>query len=152
MKRNRFTDTLKKIKKEDIVRLEELLSRKLPESFVAHYLKYNGGVPDLDWVPGKDDFEPTVVQEFYSIYTSEISDDLKSDCLYEHYMKMIEMNVIESNLLPFAVDPGGNFYSLNLNDGSIFYCVTEGVKRARLIFDDFSSFLSSLTDEDDAFK
>ena len=65
---------------------------------------------------------------------------------------MVEMNVIESNLLPFAVDPGGNFYSLNLNDGSIYYCVTEGVKRARLIFDDFSSFLISLTDEGDAFK
>ena len=128
------------------------MSRKLPESFVAHYLKYNGGVPDLDWVPGIDDFYFFFVQEFYSIYANEISDDLKSGCLYEHYLKMVEMNVIESNLLPFAVDPGGDFYSLNLNDGSIYYCVTEGVKRARLIFDDFSSFLISLTDEGDAFK
>lgn len=152
MKRNKFTDTLKKIKAEDVAKLEGSLSKKLPESFIGHYLKYNGGVPDLDWVPGSGEFEPTIVQEFYSIYADGIPDDLKSDCLYEHYLKMVEMKVIERNLLPFAVDPGGNFYALNLDNGSIYYCVTEGAKQVRLLFDDFSSFLSSLTDEDGAFK
>ena len=152
MKRNRFSDTEKKIKNDDFLKLEESLSKKLPESFISHYLKYNGGIPDKDWVPGRGDFEPTIIQEFFPIYTDGMTDELRSECLLEHYLKMVKMKVVEKDWLPFAVDPGGNFYVLNLNNECIYYIVTEGKGQARLLFDNFSTFLSALTDEDGAFE
>lgn len=152
MKKNRFSDTFEKIKKEDVEKIEERLSVKFPESFVNHYMRYNGGVPDLDWIPGVDNFEPTIVQEFYPMFTDGISYDLKGECMLEHYFKMLEMNVIRKELLPFAVDPGGNFYALNLIDETIHYVLTEGKgEGGRIVSNDFSSFLNSLTDEDGAY-
>lgn len=78
------------------------------------------------------------------------------------YVSMTKKNIIQKDALPFAIDPGNNFFCLDLKDGSVFYHandvfdpalgITENQKKAqRKLTDSFSEFIDSLVSEDDAF-
>ena len=64
---------------------------------------------------------------------------------------MNKIGVIPNYLIPFATDPGGNFYSLNMRDNTIYYSLTEEVSHQE-IYKSFNSFINSLTDEDSAYS
>ena len=45
--------------------------------------------------------------------------------MFEHFKAMRAKNVIPDFFLPFAWDPGGNFFGLDLHDGTVAYFATD---------------------------
>ena len=149
MQSNTFEGAGPKLSMDDLKNLERKLEVALPSSFIDFYLRFNGGQPTLDWVPGSLRLEPTIVQEFYSI--NPLGSSQESEDIYSHYERLVKKSLISKNTLPFAVDPGGNFYALDLISKKITYIITEGQFQKREISKSFSEFIQSLTDEDSAY-
>ena len=108
----------------DIAPLERALGHTLPEPFKQHYLRYNGGSPSYTQVPGDDVWEPTEVAMFFSIKYPLPGLNAKSEML-EHFQAMRAKNIIPDYFLPFSWDPGGNFFGLDLLDGTVAYLATD---------------------------
>ncbi|MEJ7807447.1 MAG: SMI1/KNR4 family protein [Telluria sp.] len=108
----------------DFVPLERALAHKLPAKFKQHYLRSNGGAPTDTQVPGDDVWEPTEVAMFFSIKNRLPGLDAKSEMLV-HFQAMRAKNIIPDYFLPFAWDPGGNFFGLDLRDGTVAYFATD---------------------------
>lgn len=140
--------------------LERLLGRALPDTFKQHYLRYNGGAPTDTQVPGDAKWEPTEVAMFFSVKNPLPGLDSKSEIL-EHFQSMRAKKVIPDYFLPFAWDPGGNFFGLDLRDQSVAYYATdlfdptlsetENYSNAqRTVANSFKAFLESLEPNPDA--
>ena len=104
--------------------LERALGHILPTPFKRHYVRYNGGAPSDTQVPGDDIWEPTEVAMFFSIKYPLPGLDAKSE-MFEHFQAMRLRNLIPDYFLPFAWDPGGNFFGLDLRDGTVAYFATD---------------------------
>lgn len=114
----------KKIKLSDITALEERIGFKLPALFVKLYLKFNGGSPNRSWVVTDDEYEPMQIAEFKSICSDGAENSAETQFIGGCYKIMCDRQVIPHTLLPFAVDDGGNFFCLDMLNGSImFYAV-----------------------------
>lgn len=142
---NLFENSKQSIKDSDLDRLEELVGHKLPSEFRSHYLVFNGGEPEKSFY--LVDGSPLVVQEFFSITHGESAQTVE-----DNYRDLVEVDkIIPNHLLPFGRDPGGDFYCLNMRDGSVSVfraeylpkvddCVTE-------IADSFGAFLEGLVED-----
>ena len=108
--------------KEDIKNFEVELNVKIPAGMKNFYLKFNGGMPspycfqpqdeDLDWVEINAFFP--IKERTNAFETIEvIAKDIWS------------RNLMPCNLLPFAMDSGGNYYALNLKNKKIYYYLTD---------------------------
>ncbi len=108
--------------KDDIKDFEMELNIKIPAAMKNFYLKFNGGMPspycfqpqdeELDWVEINAFFPIKIrTDAFETIET--IAKDVWSRELVPH------------NLLPFAMDSGGNYYALNLKNKKIYYYLTD---------------------------
>lgn len=117
-----LSDCSAPLTKEDIKSFETELNVKIPASMRDFYLKFNGGMPspycfqaqdeDLDWVE---------INAFFPI--KERTDAFET---IEAIAKDVwSRNLIPSNLLPFAMDSGGNYYALNLKNKKIYYYYTD---------------------------
>lgn len=146
---NLFEGTGPALSVDDLKNFESQIGGALPADFIDFYIKFNGGQPQLDWVPGSDEWEPTIIQEFYPIAPGNNS-SLMED-MYSHYEQFISRHLISRNTLPFAVDPGGNFYVLDLTTYEVKYLLTEGEFSSRTISKSFGDFIASLTDEDSVY-
>lgn len=144
--KNLFTDMSSPITDKDIKFLENQLNYKFPKSFVQLYKNSNGGCPTLDWLPHPNQ-EPTIVQYFFPI--QGIITVLEESVL-KKYKEMTKIGILPYYLVPFATDPGGNFYSLNMQDNTVYYSLTEEPSHQK-IYKSFSDFFNSLTNEDDAY-
>ena len=144
----------------DFAPLERALGQILPEPFKQHYLRYNGGAPTDTEVPGDDVWEPTEVAMFFSIKHFLPGLDAKSEML-EHFQTMRAKNIIPDYFLPFAWDPGGNFFGLDLRDGTVAYFPTDlfdpslsevenYTKAKRTVAKSFEHFLQILEPNPDA--
>lgn len=122
--KNPFSTVAPAISMADFGDLERAVGRLLPESFKQHYVRYNGGAPTDTQVPGDDDWEPTDVAMFYSIKHPLPGQDESSEML-NHFQAMRSKKVIPDFFLPFAWDPGGNFFGLDLRDGAVAYSATD---------------------------
>lgn len=116
----------KKLHADDLLKIENNLGISLPKSFIEFYLKNNGGRPSRPMVKDLfgniDDIE---IRDFWSfLYNKKFEND--SDYTLEGRVKD-EWNKLEvpKNLLPFAIDWGGNYICIDINDGSIFYYVRD---------------------------
>ena len=108
--------------KEDIKNFEVELNVKIPAGMKNFYLKFNGGMPspycfqpqdeDLDWVEINAFFP--IKERTNAFETIEV---IAKD--------MWSRNLMPSNLLPFAMDSGGNYYALNLKNKKIYYYLTD---------------------------
>lgn len=113
-----LSDCSASLTKEDIKNFEAGLSVKIPAAMRNFYLKFNGGMPspycfqpqdeDLDWVEIKAFFP--IKERTNAFETIEV---IAKD--------MWGRNLMPSNLLPFAMDSGGNYYALNLKNKKIYY-------------------------------
>lgn len=113
-----LSDCSASLTKEDIKNFEAGLSVKIPAAMRNFYLKFNGGMPspycfqpqdeDLDWVEIKAFFP--IKERTNAFETIEV---IAKD--------MWSRNLMPSNLLPFAMDSGGNYYALNLKNKKIYY-------------------------------
>ena len=108
----------------DFVPLERALGGILSVPFKQHYLRYNGGAPTNTQVPGDDVWEPTEVAMFFSIKHTLPGLNASSEML-EHFQTMRSRNIIPDYFLPFSWDPGGNFFGLDLLDGTVAYLATD---------------------------
>lgn len=156
MKNNEFRGCSQPIENTDLDACETVLKHKLPGEFRQHYLKYNGGVPEDNLFPGNDEWESSEVTGFYPIKHKKSAADTQNSLLIEHYQLMCVKNVIPDRMLPFAYDPGGNFFCLDLHDGSVHFYATDAfdptlsveenfVKAQRPLADSFRIFMNDLT-------
>lgn len=117
-----LSDCSASLTKEDIKNFEVELNVKIPVSMKKFYLKFNGGMPspycyqpqdeDMDWVEIKAFFP--IKERTNAFETIEvIAKDIWS------------RNLMPCNLLPFAMDSGGNYYALNLKNKKIYYYLTD---------------------------
>jgi len=157
---NVFDTVAPAISMADFGDLERALGHLLPESFKQHYIRNNGGAPTDTQVPSDDAWEPTDVAMFYSIKHPLPGQDSTSEML-NHFQAMRAKRVIPNFFLPFAWDPGGNFFGLDLRDGAVTYYATdvfdpalseaENYKKAqRHVAKSFGHFLEILEPNPDA--
>jgi len=160
--KNVFTKCGKPVSREDIAAAEEALRYSFPESFVSHYLQFNGGVPEFAWFVCPGGYEPLEVAAFMPIKYSESDRDNPGSLLEGLYHIMRERNVIPEELLPFANDWGGNF-CLNMRDNRIYFYATDSFdgsltmeenhqKLRRCISESFGYFLDGLVSEQKAMQ
>ncbi|CAH1545056.1 hypothetical protein THOG05_570012 [Vibrio rotiferianus] len=77
------------------------------------------------------------------------------------YQKGVQHNYLPSDLLPFAVDWGGNYICINKMNEIVFYAVDRWYedldnhdnmnRNKRVICQSFEDFTNSLVDEDEAY-
>lgn len=149
-----------KIELADIYKIEEQFSITLPKEFIAHYLRFNGGVPEKSWWESDDEYEPIEVTCFKPfVYNSQTHDE-PSSLVEGCYISMLERDVIPIKLLPFANDWGGNFFCLDLEDYSIIYYANDSFDESltmqenhqrlqRKLTNTFENFVNGLVKEED---
>ncbi|WP_049973836.1 SMI1/KNR4 family protein [Azospirillum sp. B4] len=135
----------------EMAEIESGLQFKMPKAFKEHYARYNGGVPESpNFDPEDDDLESLEVSEFLPLKYP--TDDDRT--LEKTYASLVARDVLPDDLLPFALDWGGNFFCLD-RDGQVYFYTTdswrpnlsndENKKRSRkLICGSFSDFLAGL--------
>lgn len=102
----------------DLDALQQELGYRLPEAFRAHYLRWNGGAPALDWIECAALFEPVRINSFKFVQPAGCSSGSSAD-LVGCYRLMRERDLIPAHLLPFAYDDGGNFFCLDMRSGAV---------------------------------
>jgi cell wall assembly regulator SMI1 len=148
---------------QDFDEIEFSVNNRLPESFKSHYLKWNGGMPSMDWFPAQTDFEPIWIHEFLHIQGKQANPSRDGSSVQSVYAVAMAKGLVPKNMLPFAIDPGGNFFCLDVADGSVSYWLNDvwdatlsvdanRVKAQRVLSDSFDDFLKALVSEDDAFR
>lgn len=154
---NIFSNEETSITPADIDSLELAIGHKVPAPFRAHYLKYNGGVPERTyWLSDTLD-EPLEVAAFKPISKAG---ETNASSILSTYTSMVGKQVIPLHLLPFANDWGGNFFCLNLNTGAISFFATDSfyedlspqenqAKAEKPVCSNFTRFVQGLIDEDD---
>ncbi|MGS0897313.1 SMI1/KNR4 family protein [Burkholderia stagnalis] len=124
MQSNEFMNCAAKINESDFDKVEKELGFKLPVVFRDHYLANNGGNPSDTFFICGDGEENFEVVGFYPIKYNTSAYETKDSLLVEHYEAMLGRGVIPVNLLPFAHDPGGNFFCINMKSGTVvFYAI-----------------------------
>lgn len=125
MYNNKMLRTEKSIVTEkDLQKLDERYNIKLPEDFIKHYLKYNGGYPIRDMVIDKEHEDNLI--PFGCFYAIK-SDDTEDDGV--ELNDMLKTNFAEDSIFPkwlvrFADDGMGGEYCWSLRKdeyGSIYY-------------------------------
>lgn len=157
---NIFDTVAPAISSTDLDDLERALGHDLPDAFKQHYLRYNGGAPTNTQVPGDAKWEPAEVAMFFSVRYPLPGQDSRSEIL-AHFEAMRQKKVIPDYFLPFAWDPGGNFFGLDLHDETVAYYATDLLdpsldetenyrKARRTVADSFKDFLENLESNPDA--
>ena len=108
--------------KEDIKNFEVELDVKIPAGMKNFYLKFNGGMPSpYCFQPQDEDLDWVEINAFFPI--KERTNAFET---IEVIAKGIwSRNLMPCNLLPFAMDSGGNYYALNLKNKKIYYYLTD---------------------------
>jgi hypothetical protein len=110
---NEFMNPQRGISESELSELENLTGYQLPLDFKEHYLLFNGGEPEhcLYMLDG----DPLVIQEFFPIGYGAVGSTVDA-----HFRELVlEDKIIPSNLLPFARDPSGDFYCLDMESGKV---------------------------------
>lgn len=117
-----LSDCSASLTKEDIKSFEIELNVKIPASMRNFYLNFNGGMPSpYCFQPQDEDLDWVEIHTFFPI--KERTDAFET---IEVIAKDVwSRNLIPSNLLPFAMDSGGNYYALNLKNKKIYYYYTD---------------------------
>ncbi|CVK17269.1 SMI1 / KNR4 family (SUKH-1) [Apibacter mensalis] len=138
---------------EDIQEVENLIHLNFPKDFIDHYLKYNGGVPPRTYFY-MEEYETFVeISSFKSIKYKSDSEDPRIEDTYQNLS--IEKNIIPKNMLPFAMDWGGNLFCMNVETEDIYIIyldlgeVNESNGSIRFLINGFSNFLDNLEENGD---
>lgn len=141
-----FVDCRKPLTVDEIDRIEKSLNLRFPVALKSHYLKFNGGSPkNCIFTKSGEEF---VVQEFFPMCFGPKPDRLESIVAD----LVIARAIIPPMLMPFADDPGGDYFCIGVDEksaGKIYmFCNDYSHDAARAIrylsksLDDFLSDLS----------
>ena len=108
-----FDDQSPSIQGDDIDDLSQRLGVTFPASARRHYLEFNGGIPSLDVYDMNG--ELLAVQQFFSIKYG-----VPLFTIEDNYEELaLRQGILPKNLLPFAIDPGGDYYCLSTETGEV---------------------------------
>lgn len=115
--------SLMPVTNEDISRIEKKFSIVFPNILKEYYLKYNGmyiHTVELSY----DDGEITGVHEIIPVITNEVIDggitsEFSVECIKENELNE-PYNRVLPNLIPFAINEGGDYYYWDTKDGKVY--------------------------------
>jgi hypothetical protein len=99
-----FLDPAPAITTADLADVERRFGFSFPSLLRSIYLEFNGGIPSENRY--RDENGECIVHEFLSIKTGPPELTLESTLR----RVTIDQKILPKSLIPFAVDPGGNFY------------------------------------------
>ena len=151
-----FVNCAEKISVVDFENIERDLGCTLPVEFRMQYLTRNGGNPVNALFKNEGGGEPLEVVGFYPIKYNTPAFDTADSLLIEHYKMMFARGIIPANLLPFAHDPGGNFFCIDMDNGSVVFYATDAfdpelsvkgnhIALQTMLASSFISFISQLS-------
>lgn len=121
-----------------------------PESFIEHYLEYNGGIPSKTYFYSVESATEIDIQIFAPIkYRYSECDQLKT--IEEKYTFFKGISELMSEYLPFANDYGGNPICFNVKTGKVYILwmdlgeITQ--KCFRYLAESFDEFIDGLTEQ-----
>jgi len=147
-----------KLTGDDWFEIERKLGFPLPSDMKTLYLSSNGGEPSPNvWVDPLKKWEPIEIRDFFPfLYKADQNNDahFTADGIAVMGWKR---NTLPQGFLPFAIDWGGNYLCVNLNDGTIFYVTRDTwdeslspqdnfKKGARKIAGSFSDFMKNINE------
>ena len=148
-----FTPTGTSLAPADLDEIEQRFGFKFPQAFREHYLVHNGGSPDKNRFAGENgrfivhDFLPMKRSALVTLDTLETT----VQCL------KIDQQLIPVHLVPFAVDPGGDYYCFCTRqdeEGSIYLYrmdhFREPERAAEYLAPSLGEFLSGLRKKGEA--
>ncbi|WP_423367946.1 SMI1/KNR4 family protein [Burkholderia sp. LMG 32019] len=151
-----FVNCAENISVIDFENAEKDLGCTLPVAFRMQYLARNGGSPVNALLKIEGESESLEVVGFYSIKYNTPAFEAADSLLIGHYRLMFSRGVIPANLLPFAHDPGGNFFCIDMDDGSVVFYAADAfdpefsvkdnhVALQTVVASSFISFMSQLS-------
>lgn len=118
----KLSDCSAPLTKEDIKKFELELNVQIPASMKNFYLKYNGGTPSpYCFQPQDEDWDWVEINAFFPIKERTVAFETIEVIAKDIWSR----NLMPCNLLPFAMDSGGNYYTLNLKNKKIYYYLTD---------------------------
>lgn len=139
-----------KLAKSNITSLEKFVGYCVPTDLSDFYLFSNGGVPDKShfYIEKDDDF--VEISLFIPIlYTNDDLGGMSVELSYKYLTKI----GIPHKYLPFGVDWGGNYFSLDLETGNIVLLLMDlgdfSDKCIKYIAHNFSSFINNLQEHEE---
>jgi hypothetical protein len=111
MEQNEFVGTEQGITDADLDEVERTFRFIFPKKVRSHYLRYNGGSPTNYLF--KKDHTVFVIHEFLPVKYGKH--------LFEQSFRNLknEAAVLPKHLVPFAVDPGGDYYCFSVRDKDV---------------------------------
>lgn len=144
-----FSNTSRPLTREEIETMGSELGITLPDSFVEHYLAYNGGVPSKPYYYSEEEDVETEIQIFSPIKYG--FDNLNLRTVEQKYVLFKEKSRLMCRYLPFANDYGSNQVCINLDNGKVYIVYMDNgeldEKCFQLLADDFTEFLDGLSEE-----
>lgn len=127
------------ISNEIIQKIEQKFDVTFPQPLVEFYLQYNGIECYLSQYIKEDTFYQ--VQDFFPIH-----------CSFTHSLPVVETLIewdrmdgfVPTNMIPFAVDPGGDSYYCDSTSGGIYIIRSDEIDDPIKICNTFTEFLSEL--------
>lgn len=148
MKENEFINTKEPVLDTDLNHLEHMLGFSFPVEVRVHYLRYNGGSPTRNLF--KADDRVFVVSQFLSISHGKVLFETSFRHLKEDH------NILPNHLVPFAMDPGGDYYCFSTRPedlGTIWFFIGERYEdpaRASVyLAKSLTDFVNQLVEDDD---
>ncbi len=149
MEENEFVETEQPITEAELDDVERTFHFTFPMQVRSHYLRYNGGSP-TNYLFKKDD-TVFVVHEFLPVKYGKH--------LFETSFRnlKVEAEILPKHLVPFALDPGGDYYCFSVRDkdaGSIWIYrgeySDEPERAVQFIAKSLNEFVESMVADEDA--
>lgn len=144
-----FSNMSRSLRREEIEAIESELGITLPDSFVEHYLVFNGGIPSKPYFYSEEEDVETEIQIFSPI--KYCFDNLNLRTVEQKYVLFKEKSRRMCRYLPFANDYGSNQICMNLDNGKIYLVYVDIGELEQECFqylaDDFTEFLDGLSEE-----
>ncbi|MCO1335602.1 SMI1/KNR4 family protein [Microbulbifer sp. OS29] len=153
-----LTDSGPTVTIEEIHNVEKRLGIIFPDSVRKFFLENNGGTPVPDTFPETDEYEPITISVFLTLNGSPPGEKT----LETTYKTGINNGYLPTDLIPFAIDWGGNYLCFNAT-GQIYFLPMDCwhkdltledniTKKRKLICDTFDRFINSLVIEEEAYE
>lgn len=128
---------VEKIDRKKVESIGKIVNYKFPTDFIDFIMKNNGGYPVLNLIDVQGDEE--MINDFLSF---DEADEINAAQIY-----LQDNGMKEQDCIPFARDPGGNYFCFNRKDDSIWFWDHEECDEDNEPFwvcDDFQTFLEKL--------